>query len=411
MQKKLRSLFVIVSLFTAAAIVFIACGSGEMVSVGDSEKLQVIDGAETQLKNKIDDILDGYEPPPPSSNHEPEYSSAAPPQGGSSSSQGSQGGQSSSQGSQGGQSSSQGSQGGQSSSSAPQVSTTGCGNDAKPSGFTSCKWDNESPLPNKKITAQNTGCTVSQWYWKASTSSISPCNEFNGELNADGGKEYHLYADVNCSGTKASLTCGSIAKTATAPKLSGTCTWDSNPTAAAAGATASGVELDDPSKVCGTTKPPIKYYQESGTEWQQGKAVALGNYKVYATVDCPDYPSIGKVSCPELEVKDVMYQMKGSGDENAITIDGPAPINVAIKMSLPANWHNNETDGTCTFYCGVTRGSNGDGKLEGTVDGEKLSGGDHVTATIKITSTINDYSLPLKITTLGGSSIKCGINW
>jgi len=99
--------------------------------------------------------------------------------------------------------------------------------------------------------------------------------------------------------------------------------------------------------------------------------------------------------------------MKENGAE--IEFPGPAPINAAIKMSLPESWHGS-TDGTATFSCSIPR-DGGDGKLEGTVDGVELSGNDYVTASIQITSTINDYALVLRITTLGGSVAKCKIGW
>jgi len=215
------------------------------------------------------------------------------------------------------------------------------------------------------------------------------------------------------SSTQGGQSSSSLSQSNNEPRLEGTCKWDNNPTAAATGATASGVTLNDPSGICGATKPPVKYYQESGTEWQQGKAVAVGKYKVHATVDCPAYPSIGKVDCPELEVKDVMYQFK-KPNEN-ITFMGPAPIIVAIKMSLPIYWHSNTT-GNATFQCHVSRGSNGDGKISGTVDGISFGDGyndntDFVTTQIPVTSTINDYSLEVKITTLGGTSAECEIAW
>jgi len=377
MQKKLKSLLAIASLTAAVVVFFVACGEGDRI-VLDQSKIELYDTAKDILELNIADgtIYEGEEPQPTPSSPGGGVSSSSNP---------------------GTQSSAEGT-----------PDPNGCNSQAKPTGF-SCNWNNLKPLPGTSISAKNSSCNITQWYYKDSQGSFAECMKFAGGLSAREGKSYYLFAKVSCSGTEASVDCGSTAVTATAPSLSGTgtCKWDSNPTAAATGATASGVTLNDPSGICGSNK--VKYY-EGTNEWQQGKAVSIGKHNVHATVDCPDYPNIGKVDCPELEVKDVMYQIKGQNNENAITIDGPAPINVAIKMSLPANWHN-ETNGTCTFYCDVTRGSNGDGKLEGTVDGIELSGGDHVTATIKITSTINDYSLPLKITKLGGSSIKCGINW
>jgi len=381
MQRKLRTLLVIGSLFAAAALAFIACGSGEMVEI--DAKIQEIDGASTSLKNKIDDILEDYEPES-SSSSEPEYSSAAPEE--SSSSRGSTGGQSSSssQGSQGGQSSSssQGSTGGQSSSSSqasggkssssPQTSTGGCGT-ATQSGFT-CKWDNLKPLPNDKINAEKTGsCEVSQWYYKDATSSFADCFKFGGsDLEAKGSKSYYLFADIDCGGTKASVTCNSTAVTATAPTLDGTCTWSKNPTSAAMGAKPSGVKLKDPSGICGSgADGKDAVYKDGSTTWPANGMVDAGTYSnVKATYDCGSH-TVEPKSCPALTVSAVEANMiacdGGWAAANCTALSKDLELGDCLGVEVinipPGDQHNKPTHGF-NVICGVkTHSANNDDQV------------------------------------------------
>jgi len=318
-------LLVIAALVSCAAIVFIACGAGEVLNLTDIER-EVDTASNSGLQTSIGDgtIYSGYEapssssepppPPPPGPGGSSSSTYTPPPSGNSSAGGSTQSSGSSGNSSAGGStqsSSSRGSTGGNSSvSQAP----GGCGEAAKPSQLTSCKWSNMEPLPGDKISAQIEGCTVIKTYYKDGTG-FAPCLDLSGSITAGDGREYSLYADVDCGSGTTSITCNSVAKTKKAPTLDGTCTWSKNPTSAATGAKPSGVTLNDPSHVCGATADgKDAVYKNGSTTWPTDGMVDAGTYSnVKATYDCGSY-SIEPKSCPELVVNAV--------EANMISCDG-----------------------------------------------------------------------------------------
>ncbi len=114
-----------------------------------------------------------------------------------------------------------------------------------------------------------------------------------------------------------------------------------------------------------------------------------------------DDNTIQSFNCPAVKVIDSSqpdYELTKSGTDIAL----PAG-DVIVSMNLPADWHNG-TEGTCTFYCQTQANQ---GAISGTVDGVPISGNYHTTVQIPITSTINGYALAVTLT----NAATCGVNW
>jgi len=197
-----------------------------------------------------------------------------------------------------------------SSSSLVQITSNGCKENNPISGFT-CAWDRTGILtPGTTIKPSGTppsGCTVA-WKFAPDNTAMAlnnACEVLTSEgLTAEGSRNYVLFAELDCAGTKHTNACtpteGLSSKRA--PELTGACKWDKNPTTTARGATPSGVAVSDPDKIC--TSPTVVYKYDGGTKtWPTSGIVEAGTYSdVEATLNCPAYNQPVTVSCPPLEV-------------------------------------------------------------------------------------------------------------
>lgn len=346
MQKRLNSLLGVCSFVAAATLVFIACGSGDMIVFTSGSQL----GTEVQtsgdaMKVKIEEsdtamFPEGKpKPPPPESSWEVPLSSAvgpppvsssvvAPPPLSSSlpppplssssyvivlpSSSGSPPIVASS------------------SSRAAPVPVSGCKESNPKAGF-SCQWDGwvdkATLVPGKILkpaaATPPSGCSSIEWKFADDTTGII-LNNFCEKLpeagtSALGSRNYVLFAELTCEDGKHTTACKPTAgwSSKIAPTLSGECKWSRNPTTSAKGATPSGVSVVDPDKVC--SSPTVVYKYESGakdwnlttgilTEWGSGVWKSDKKHKetykdVTPTLNCAAYSeSITVDPCPALEV-------------------------------------------------------------------------------------------------------------
>ena len=119
-------------------------------------------------------------------------------------------------------------------------------------------------------------------------------------------------------------------------------------------------------------------------------------------VDC------GEVIAVDSRVPD--YEITDTGSSNKIFFKGEkGQVSATIVMNLPNGW--NTISASCTFVCQVERGSDGDGRISGTVGTAKLSGGDYVTANIPVSSTVDGYPLELLLDIGSNESVSCFISF
>jgi len=401
MQKKLKSFAVVASLVVSLAIVFVACGKGEIseyleqdlnLSVEDFlGKCLANDKPQQECVGNLDSSYSSFVPTPPPSSAAPQSSigGTSSQGGGGTSSQG--GGGTSSQG--GGGTSSQG--GGTSSTTQPtptssssqgsQGSTT-CP-DAKPKTGFDCAWDFKAsatnPLtPGKTIkpekSGDDAGCSI-KWLYKPTTGPLAKCSELSSEgVVAEGGRVYLLFAVLDCGGTSYVNYCkpteGLSSKLA--PELNGTCKWDRSPavTTSAKGAKPSGVTFSDPDGVCSSPSVVYKYDDGSKTwndktglleEWGSGIWKTDKKHKetysdVTPTLNCPAYPiPVTVAPCPPLEVSaGADYQITCSGGQL-----GDCPKLEGVKddecIDVELNWTDSHNTPTVKFACQVKNSSTG----------------------------------------------------
>ncbi|GBU23622.1 hypothetical protein R83H12_00238 [Fibrobacteria bacterium R8-3-H12] len=356
MQKKFKSLLLVAALVASAAMVFLACGTGEAIALSVIEK--EIDESGKLLGTNIEDgsIYNNYEPPaePSSSSEQPNppsdpSSSSQPPAVPSSSSVGttpSPTPSSSSRGSGNGSSSSRSTT--VSSSSSPPAQTGDCGA-ATNSPSSSCGWNKTIVIGGDQIAP--TGDNVTRWAYKDSEDEVAPCKSLTGGIGTVSGKTYFLWAIKN----DASVYCGKI-KAATKPTLSGTCTWSKNPTSAATGAKPSGVTLSD-GEVCNGANV---VYKNGSTTWPTNGIVPAGEYSnVKATVDCGSI-NVEPKSCEKLvvnaaEAKNIVCEggWNASDCEGSLerTIEEGECISVSIINPPAGNEYHKPADVTLKMRC------------------------------------------------------------
>jgi len=355
MQKKLKSLLAIASVAGSLAIFFIACGDGEMIQLTDPIINGVLDEAgnhfDSELGEKIDSLRNGTLVVPSSSSNEPEpepSSSSQPPaqpssSGGNDDVSSSSRAQSSSS-AQNVQSSSSKAAVASSSSKGSTVVTGACVEGNPKAGFT-CKWDGYAAgttlTPGKTMKPASytlpSGCSEVSWSYAPDTE-MGPfydCNEFDATKGfpALGSQNYVLFAKLTCSDGAHVNACepktGWSSKEA--PKLTGTCVWDKNPTTTARGATPSGVKVVDDDKVC--TSPTVVYKYADGSktwstilpEWKDWDKKHKETYEVVPTLNCSGYSqTVTTAPCPKLDVSagaDHIIECNCPGDKQC-QIDG-----------------------------------------------------------------------------------------
>ena len=316
MQKKLQSLLSVACLVAAAAIIFIACGSGEIVEI--AAKTQEINDSYDNLADNIKEGIEYEEPPPPLSSYEEEPSSSSPEIPGSSTEGPSSAVVPSSSspiipGSSAVNPSSATVPSSSSlRSSSSQAQSGSCPAGSAKSGFT-CNWDASSSTllsPGqiiKPVATGDAGCAIT---WRYKDSALNPnCYEVpEGGVTVVPGASYILIAGLDCGGEKYKTDCdpktGLTAKAA--PNLSGECKWDRSEVSEARGAmpdTGKVVKLTDVDKVCGNTLPPVVYKNgDTGNNWPANGVVSAGTYSnVQATVACGSY-EVPPIICPTLNV-------------------------------------------------------------------------------------------------------------
>jgi hypothetical protein len=388
MQKKLKSFTLAASIFASLALVFVACGSGEIteyikiqLDVDESERSFinkcVTDKADPECVGNLDSIPNPPPPPPPSS-ETPQSSEG----GTSSSSQGSSTPSSSSQGSGTPSSSSQGSSTPSSSSSAnnppppPPVSSSqggaqqGCPSGTAKQGY-KCGWDfkgtNLTPgtkIKPEKASGDDAGCTT-KWMYKTGTSPLLRCSEMTSEgIVSEGDKAYILYAALECGGGTSYVNecdptqANGGLTTKKAPYLDGECVWlspgndkplASNETSVNKGAKPSGVKLVDSANVCKDKTIEVKY--DNNSKVWKNMPDSPGTYAdVQYTAKCAEY-AVPTVICPSIVVSKskpaevVCVNKTGSFD---CTMDDKTVNNSELKlnansegcMDLEINWQN-----------------------------------------------------------------------
>ncbi|MCL2207960.1 MAG: hypothetical protein FWB90_07715 [Fibromonadales bacterium] len=130
----------------------------------------------------------------------------------------------------------------------------------------------------------------------------------------------------------------------------------------------------------------------------------VGSINVTASADCGAPVGTITKSCPVLEVKSAIYELKNT--EGKVTLPNETTV---IEMDLPSNW---KTGGTASFFCQVTR-DGGNGSVRGTIgsgsSAVSITGNDYASAQIPVEWTINKYSLQVSITC--GNICICGVGW
>jgi len=326
MQKKLKLMLAVASLFIATGLVFIACGEGTEMPLTDELIIDVKDAADMlMLADNMSSIVDealqsrpssnSEEPnPPPSSGGNPTQSSGGQP----GSSQGPNG--SSSSPAPAGSSSSVT----QRSSSSVAPTVKGCGEDNPKSGYT-CSWNETGSniVPGTVLKPKDpnppSGCSAVTWKYADGTSAMilqNGCREVpaNG-VEALGSKTYVLFAELTCGTEKQTTACEpkSGLPSKGAPLLEGDCKWDKNPTSTARGAVPSGITAKDTNKVsvCSGT-PDVEYRYDDGSklwptsgkldEWASWGKEDSKTYNVAAYIKCGGYPGEVKKACDPLVV-------------------------------------------------------------------------------------------------------------
>jgi len=371
MQKKLKSYTVVASIFASLALIFVACGKGEL-----TEYLEVdLNGSKESLWGKcldpekgahisecignIDSTLSSSSIPPPSS--EAPISSAAPPPPPPSSG----GGGTSSAApppppppSSGGGTSSAAPPPPPpppSSSSAPPPVGGACPSGTAKPGY-DCSWDFKETATHKltpgtrikpEKTGDDAGCTT-KWLYKTGTSPLLKCSETTSEgLISEGSRAYILYATLDCGDKSYVNNCkptdGLSSKDA--PELTGDCVWDKNPPEVntGRGAKPSGVSIIDKDNICGSTKSVVyKYKAADGSlkdwpstgilsDWKNWGKKDSAIYEVEAVLNCPAYTIPVSSTCPKLKVRaGVEYVIECKGGENLS--DDCAKKSVTLKL-------------------------------------------------------------------------------
>jgi len=391
MKSKLNSLVIIALLFVSLAIVFVACGGGDMVDL--SAITQDVNGANTNLEDEIKDpnspiwtqpdlpssSSDVQPPPssgvqpPPSSGVQPPVSSATPPPP-------------------------------KSSSSVTPAPSGSCTKNNELAGFT-CKWNKEGfVMPGMEIEPQGTppeGCTVK---WNYKSGAFAGCNVLTGtSLKADGDSRYLLFAELSCADGPHINACtptDGLPSKAT-PILVGTCKWDrptnTDPieTTLAKGAVPSGIELIDTNSVC-TGNPKIVYKYDNFTkDWPMSGS--LPEAKIYtdvqATVACSGtgytYDVTPADPCPPLKANAgslVSVSIPNFNDQTTTAqkqFKIPSDECADIEVTWTSNWNDHPIAVFCTvnFVHEETGGVATAGKLELQYNGKikSATGGYNVT--------------------------------
>jgi len=450
MKKELKSLLMAASLVSAAALVFVACGSGEadLFDIGTKFK-QDTDGARIELVTKIDDdgseVWYSYnaEPDPSSSSIELPPSSMAP-------------GLSSSvyvpPGSSGITppmsssfqiilpSSSSAEPPKSSSSKAPNVS--GCKENNPRAGF-NCAWDGTGVLVPGKIIKPAaytlpSGCTSVMWKFAADTSGMVlnyECEALpEAGVSAGGSKNYVLFAELTCeSGAKQTTACSPKTgwSSKVAPTLSGKCAWEKNPTTTARGGSVvkddQTIKVVDKDGVC--KSPSVVYKYDGGTKtwptsgilsewktdpiWKDKKHEET--YEVKATLDCPEYPEAVTSSCPALKVTAGADQLvecpcKGDGQcqlanvckTTVITLKADECVEISVE-----GYDNQYHYPTVGMRC-----QSGNATYTYTVNGGAAKAGGHEFILLKkVALGDNDIGTFCIASVSGGTSITCNLSF
>jgi len=361
MQRKLKSLLIVASLFVALSIVFIACGAGDVIEITGDYK-DAIDGSEIAMISNIDKILEGYEPPPSSAEERSSSSEDSwTPESSSSQNSNIQSSSSANNPNPGNSSSSQQSQPSSnsntpSSSSTPPTSTTGCKENNPKSGF-SCSWNITAPLlPGVNLKPGSytlpAGCSVS-WKYLDDNSPLAvdrgcKATDENG-FTSEGSKTYNLFAVLTCEDGVHTNKCSPELSSKKAPTLDGSCEWVKNPTTTAKGGIpkTSNVTVVDTDGICKTAKSVVyKYAGGTKTVPATTGIIEAGVYEdVKAVLNCPDYTDSENVtvSCPKLTVN--AGAEHSMGDETPktqvpqITLDG---VGQGECIEIALNWNNKD---------------------------------------------------------------------
>jgi hypothetical protein len=372
MQKKLKSLFMVASLLAAATLVFIACGSGDVLQIPLVELKTSEDAMYARIEGKDSTMFQGEfpapEPPPPSSEAEPppvssgenpiplsssEYVPPPPPPPGSSSS---------SYVIQLPSSSSVSTSAPSSSSSKPAQTVSGCKESNPKSGVT-CGWSGYTATatltPGTMLKPATftppSGCSSVAWKFAPDTAGMIlnyECEELpDGGVAALGSKNYVLFAELTCDDGKHTTACNPAKgwSSKIAPTLTGECKWSKNPTTTARGGTPvkddNSVKVIDTDHVC--SSPTVVYKYADGTKdwpatgilsewktsdvWKDKKHEET--YNVEATLNCPAYPQLVTTTCPPLKVSagsDYIIECTGKFDD--ASCGGAAKKTVTLKV-------------------------------------------------------------------------------
>jgi hypothetical protein len=433
MQKKLRSLLVAANLLAAAVLVFIACGSGELIDIAGMLDEDITNSTEQILVPKIQDkdtaiFPEGYEPPPPppppsssevdlpisSSTEEPpppppppssgiaptpsSSSNAPPPPPPSSSS---------------------------ARSSASQA-TGGCRESNPKSGVT-CGWNvtgTLTPGTTLKPAAFTlpSGCSSVAWKYAPDTAAMALNYECEtlGESGfaALGSRNYVLFATLTCDDGSHTNACNPKTGLSSkiAPILTGDCKWAKNPTTTARGGTPSGVSVVDTDRIC--TSPKVEYKYAGGTktwpstgildEWKTWAKKQEETYEVEATLSCSAYPETVTSPCPPLKVSagtDYIIECTGKFDDAScggaskksvtLSLDECVEINVmgyTDQYNLPDVIMRCETQGTqasasvTVSLNGKTTTTSGSYSVQPLVSLGKMKMGDNEFGTLCVTA-------------------------
>ena len=216
----------------------------------------------------------------------------------------------------------------------------------------------------------------------------------NSGSTSSAGKVYGR-AVATCSGSKKTLK--EYEATVVEDPTLGACTWKDNKVVLAKGQEATpSSEVSNSYGRCGKVTFSDGYPKVL-TESD------VGTVKVKASADCGDKGTIEK-SCPDLEVKSAIYELKKENDK--ITIPNESTV---IEMDLPSGWKTTGSD--ATFFCQVDRGSSGTGSVSGKIgtgtSAVTMSGSDYATAKIPLNWTTGKYSLQVDIKC--SNSCSCGV--
>jgi len=375
MQKKLKLSLVVVSLAIAMGFIFIACGDGEPIDLGEFRG--VIEESESRIMgwdissiaNMSSSEDDGggeqsssSDSDGSSSNHQSGNSSSATQQDKSSSSR--------SGNSSASNPSSSGAAPPKSSSSIPPP-TGACAKSNPKDGFT-CKWDKSGVvMPGQVIkpVAEGLGKCSVKWNFKTSplATTCKGSTDENG-LKAEGNSSYVLFAELDCDGTKHVNACEPTAGLATkeAPYLDGTCEWsrkdNNNETTTARGAVPSGISLKDVDGVCTNTNKTIVYkYDDLSKDWPKegGPLPEAKTYSdVQATIACSGtgytYDVTPAEPCPPLKASaGADHQISCSGDQISATTCKNMELKVQNDecIDFEVDWKNASYNPNITITC------------------------------------------------------------